>query len=151
MNTDTYIDKMPEEDRALIYELTESLSDLWHRRHGGRPPKAIRQRLEALAVDMHKTAVAGGYLAERGLTEERDALVGGEVITTERVNLWASELRKLDSAIDRRMDKHGLLDPPEDRRTGPIPDEDGVIAESDHLKIRIADNSASDDESENAS
>lgn len=144
MATDTYIDKMPEEDRALIYEITESLADMWASRHGGRPPLAIRNRLEALAIDMHKSGVASGYFAERGLTEEREALVDGEVISTERVNLWASELRRLDSAIESRLDRHGLLDPPEDRTAGPQP---GDVFASEHVEITfVGDAEESDDE-----
>lgn len=144
MATETYIDKQSEEDRAIIYEITESLADMWASRHGGRPPLAIRNRLEALAIDMHKSGVASGYFAERGLTEEREALVDGEVISTERVNLWASELRRLDSAIESRLDRHGLLDPPEDRTAGPQP---GDVFASEHVEITfVGDAEESDDE-----
>lgn len=31
------------------------------------------------------------------------------------MNLWAGEMRQYNESIERRLDKHGLLDRPEDR------------------------------------
>lgn len=115
MREDDYIERQDESDRELIFELTDSLIDMWRRRHGDKPPKVIRNRLESIAIDCHRVAWANEYFADQGLTQIRQEVVGDETITVEKLNLWASEIRHSNDSIEKRMDKHGLLDPSEDR------------------------------------
>lgn len=117
-----YINRQDESDQEWIFELTESLADMWRRRHDGKPPKAIRQRLESIAIDMHRVAWANDYFADEGLTQLREEVVGNETITAEKLNLWAGEIRQYNESIERRLDRHSLLDPPEDRTGGLEPD-----------------------------
>lgn len=134
MKRDGYIERQDEQDREWIYELTESLVDMWRRRHGESPPKAIRNRLKTIAIDMHRVSWADDYFADEGLTQVRQEIVGDETITSEKLNLWAGEIRQYNMSIERRLDKHGLLDPPEDR-TGA---KDGVeVMRSDDYEIVI--------------
>lgn len=144
MDSDTYIERQSEEDQEWIYELTESLVDMWRVRHHGKPPKTIRQRLESIAIDIHRTEWANAYFAEEGLTQIRQEVVGDDTITAEKLNLWAGEIRQYNESIERRLDKHGLLDPPEDRG-GPG---SGGTLESDDYVIEYEDDESDGDSDE---
>lgn len=135
MREDDYIERQSDDDQTWIYELTESLVDMWRKRHGDKPPKAIRNRLESIAIDMHRVAWANSYFADEGLTQIRQEVVGDETITAEKLNLWASEIRHYNDSIEKRLDKHGLLDPPEDRGTP----EAGTVLESEDYVITFED------------
>lgn len=114
MKEDGYIERQDEQDQEWIHELLESLVDMWRRRHEEKPPKAIRQRLQSIAIDMHRVSWADSYFADEGLTQIRQEVVGDETITAEKLNLWAGEIRQYNESIERRLDRHSLLDPPED-------------------------------------
>lgn len=136
MKRDGYTERQDEQDQEWIYELTESLVDMWRARHGDKPPAAIRNRLENIAIDMHRVAWANDYFADAGLTQIRQEVVNDDKITTEKLTLWAGEIRQYNESIERRLDKHGLLDPPEDRGESSLP-EDGHVMESDDYKITV--------------
>lgn len=138
-----YIERQSESDQEWILELTESLVDMWRKRHGGKPPKAIRQRLESIAIDCHRVAWADDYFASEGLTQMRQEVVGDETITAEKLTLWAGEIRKYNSAIASRLDRHGLFDPPEDRTAGPQP---GDTFASEHVEITFVGDGEESDE-----
>lgn len=143
MKRDGYTSRQTDEDREWIYELTEDLCDMWRERHGGKPPKAIRQRLENIAIDMHRICWANDYFAEQGLTQIREEVVADEKITAEKLTLWSKEIRMYNESIERRLDRHSLLDPPEDRNDTTL--ESGTVLRSDDYEIVIEDD---DQESE---
>lgn len=93
MKRDGYIERQDEQDQEWIYELTESLVDMWRRWHSDKPPKAVRNRLENIAIDCRRVAWAHDNFAEEGLTQIRQEIVGDESITAEKLNLWAGEIR----------------------------------------------------------
>lgn len=142
MKRDGYTSRQDDEDQEWIYELTESLVDMWRRRHGDKPPKAIRNRLESIAIDMHRVAWADAYFADKGLTQMRKEVVGDETITAEKLNLWASEIRHYNDSIEKCLDKHGLLDPPEDRDGSSL--SPGTVFESDDYIIEVTDDELED-------
>ena len=152
MKREGYIERQDEQDREWIYELLESLVDMWRRRHQDKPPKAIRQRLQSIAIDMHRVSWADSYFADEGLTQIRQEVVGDEKITAEKLNLWASEIRHYNDSIEKRLDKHGLLDPPEDREDGGFGDGTQVYKSDDYTIIERTvedpdEDEADDDES----
>lgn len=144
MKEDEYIERQDEEDKEWIYELIESLVDMWRRRHGDKPPRAVRNRLENIAIDMHRVAWANEYFADEGLTQIRQEVVGDETITAEKLNLWSAETRKFNDSIEKRMDKHGLLDPPEDRAGSSVPG--GTIMASEDYVIEIPEGTDLEDD-----
>lgn len=140
MKRDGYIERQSDEDQEWILELTESLIDMWRARHQGKPPKAIRSRLESIAIDMHRVSHANAYVADEGLTQIRQEVVGDETINSEKLTLWSSETRHYNDSIERRLDKHGLLDPPEDRGGG-----GPRVYESEDYRIEVGEDVDFDD------
>lgn len=61
----------------------------------------------------------------------------------EKLNLWASEIRHYNDSIEKRLDKHRLLDPPEKRNL-----ESGTVLESADYRIEIEDDQEQDDTNE---
>lgn len=143
MREDDYIQRQSDDDQNWIFELTESLVDMYRRRHGGKPPKAIRNRLESIAIDMHRVAWANDYFADEGLTQIRQEVVGDETITAEKLNLWASEIRHYNDSIEKRMDKHGLLDPPSEGNFA-----GGAVMASDDYAIEFSEDELNQDPEE---
>ena len=134
MKRDGYIEWQSETDQEWILELTEPLIDMWRARHQGKPPKAIRNRLQSITIDMHHVSHANAYMADEGLTQIRHEVVGDETINSEKLTLWSSETRHYNDSIERRLDKHGLLDPLEDRTKMTV----GIqVMESDDYRIEI--------------
>lgn len=60
---DGYIERQSDDDQEWIFELMERLADMWRTHHGGKPSKAIRNRLKNIAIDMCRVAHANDHLA----------------------------------------------------------------------------------------
>lgn len=83
--------------------------------------------------------------ADEGLTQLRQEVVGDETITAEKLNLWASEIRQYNESIERRLDRHSLLDPPEDREN--VVSDNGVMESTDYT-ITFDETGAADGDDE---
>lgn len=88
--------------------------------------------------------MANDYFADEGLTQIREEVVGDEKITAEKLTIWSSELRMYNESIERRLDRHSLLDPPEDRGHAEL--EPGAELRSDDYIITIDDAGDESDE-----
>lgn len=115
MKADKYIERMDDEaDREWIRDMIGSLEDIYRKRWREAPPKAKREILVGIAIDLHRISWSNGWFADTGLTQVQQEIVNGETITAERVNVWSGEIRKYSESVTRRMDKLGLLDDPEE-------------------------------------
>ena len=78
----------------------------------------------------------------------RQEVVGEEKFTSEKLNLWASEIRHYNISIEKRLDKHGLLDPPEDRDGEEYADGTRVYKSEDYTIIERPVEDGDEDELE---
>lgn len=119
---DKYYEALDSDEQEWIFDFTNVLLDRYRRFHSKDPDMFDKEALKNIAIDFHRVAHANGWFKEHGMTHVEQIRSDSYTKTEQKVNVWASEIRKYNESIYKRMQKHGLLDDPESAKADSMGD-----------------------------
>jgi uncharacterized protein YjcR len=113
---DGYYHDLDEQGKEWVAGFLEDLLDRYRDVHGEEPDRFDREALKNIAIDFHRVAKANSWFAKEGLTHEEKIISEDYTKVETKLTVWASEIRRYNESVSRRMQKHGLLRDPESKK-----------------------------------